>query len=53
MNYYVEIHYKKGPTFSSTLTANSAELAKAHTIRHANDCGMREKIKKIITRRLS
>lgn len=53
MQFYVEINYRKGPTFSAHVACNCAEIAKLEAANQAKRWGFNEKIKKIIVRRES
>lgn len=52
MKYYVEINYRKGPTFSETLTAESEQEAKEHALRSAKAWGFLSPVKKIIVKEM-
>ena len=50
MTYYVEINYRKGPTFSTRVSAISEMAAKAYAQVAAQECGFKEKVKKVTVR---
>ena len=47
-SFYVEINYKKGPSFScSKIQAESAQQAKERALTHAMHCGFNHAVKKL------
>lgn len=48
--FYVEINYKKGPTFSTEIIETSEFLAKSTALKHAKDWGFTHPVKRIIVR---
>lgn len=50
MKFYIEINYKKGPTFSTEVMAESEFQAKETALKHAKDWGFTHPVKRIIVR---
>ena len=50
MIYKVEINYKKGPTFSTEVAANSEHQAKESALKDAKSWGFDAPVKRIIVR---
>ena len=47
MIYQIEINYRKGPSFSTRVQANSSELAKSYAVSDAKKFGFNEAVKKV------
>jgi len=50
MRFYIEINYKKGPTFSTEIIASSEQQAKEWALKDAKSWGFDAPVKKIIIR---